>query len=159
MPIPDSNQFGATPIEHAGSGRMGSNRGLLVQGWIGIALWMAVGLVLEGLLGFKSPAYLLDPQRRELFRLAHSHGVLLSLLLIAAALCLRRGVPRAASLPLRIGAVLMPVGFLLSGVRHPEGDPGPAIWLVPPGALITIFGAVLTGLAVKTQWAMTEQDS
>jgi hypothetical protein len=122
----------------------------MVQGWAGIALWMAIGLTLEGLLGYKSPAYLLDPQRRELFRLAHSHGVLLSALLIGAALCGRDITPpRIANHALRAGSLLMPLGFLFAGLWHPEGDPGITIWMVPPGALLVIFGAVATALAWK----------
>ena len=122
--------------------------GLLRQGWISVACWMVVGLLLEGLLGYKAPGYLGDPQRRELFRLAHSHGVLLGVILIIAALTAERyGLPpRLAQLALRIGAVMMPVGFLLAGVWHPEGDPGLAIWMVPPGALLVIFGAVAMAL-------------
>jgi len=125
-------------------------RSLMIQGWAGIAFWMAFGLLLEGLLGYKSPSYLFDQQRRELFRLAHSHGVLLNLLLIVLALCGRHfAPPRIATRSLRAGAVLMPVGFLLAGIWHPEGDPGLGIWLVPPGALMLIFGTVLTAISWK----------
>lgn len=122
---------------------------ILRQGWISVAVWMAVGILLEGLLGYKAPSYLNDPQRRELFRLAHSHGTLLGIVLIVAALTAQRfGVPpKLAQTSLRIGAVMMPVGFLLAGVWHPEGDPGLAIWLVPPGALLVIFGAVAMALS------------
>src|SRR5205085_4690963 len=99
---------------------------LLRQGWVSVAVWMSVGLLLEGLLGYKIPAYLNDPQRRELFRLAHTHGTLLGIVLIVAALVLERGadVPKAARVALHIGAVLMPVGFFVAGVWHPESDPG-----------------------------------
>lgn len=125
---------------------------MLRQGWISVAVWMAVGLLLEGLLGYKAPSYLNDQQRRELFRLAHTHGTLLGVVLIVAALTAQRfGLPpRLAQLALRIGAVMMPVGFLLAGVWHPEGDPGLAIWLVPPGALLVIFGVVAISLSLKT---------
>src|SRR5262249_46745500 len=73
---------------------------LLRQGWMSIALWMSIGLLLEGLLGYKIPAYLNDPQRRELLRLAHTHGTLLGIILVVAALVLERGseVPEAARL-------------------------------------------------------------
>ena len=93
---------------------------LLRQGWVSVAVWMSVGLLLEGLLGYKIPAYLNDPQRRELFRLAHTHGTLLGILLIVAALVLARGVtaPTLAVPALRIGAVLMPVGFFIAGIWH-----------------------------------------
>ena len=125
---------------------------MLRQGWISVAIWMAVGLLLEGLLGYKAPSYLNDPQRRELFRLAHTHGTLLSVVLVVAALTAQRfgAPPKLAQTSLRIGAVMMPVGFLLAGIWHPEGDPGLAIWLVPPGALLVIFGAVATALSLKT---------
>lgn len=122
---------------------------LLRQGWASIAVWMSIGLLLEGLLGYKIPAYLGDPQRRELFRLAHAHGTLLGLLLVVAALVLERGaaVPKAARLALHTGTVLMPVGFFLAGIWHTESDPGLTIWLVPPGALLVIYAAVAFALA------------
>jgi len=122
---------------------------LLRQGWASIAVWMSLGLLLEGLLGYKIPAYLNDPQRRELFRLGHTHGTLLGILLVAAALVVQRGatVPKAAHLALRVGAVLMPAGFFVAGIWHTESDPGLAIWLVPPGALLVIYSAVAFTLA------------
>jgi hypothetical protein len=122
---------------------------LFRQGWASIAVWMSVGLLLEGLLGYKIPAYLNDPQRRELFRLAHTHGTLLGILLIVAALVLARGVsvPPIAATALRIGAILMPVGFFVAGIWHTESDPGLAVWLVPPGALLVIYAAVAFTLA------------
>ena len=125
---------------------------MIFQGWASIAVWMAFGLLLEGLLGFKSPPYLDDLQRRELFRLAHTHGAFLGVVLVVAALCGRRdarSAPRAATLALRIGSLVMPLGFLLAGVWHPEGDPGLAVWLVPPGALMVIFGVIVIALAGK----------
>ena len=133
--------------------------GLLFQGWASIAFWMSLGLLLEGLLGYKVPAYLEDGQRRELFRLAHTHGTLLSVVLIAAALCGRlfdlSPAPVATS-ALRLGALLMPLGFLLGGMWHPEGDPGIAIWLVPPGALMVIFGAIAMALASRKKTSPTD---
>ena len=123
---------------------------MMTQGWVSIALWMSVGLLLEGLIGYKIPAYLNDLQRRELFRLAHTHGTLLGLILVAASLCIRRYIAspmRPAQTALSLGSVVMPLGFLLAGIWHPEGDPGIAIWLVPPGALMVIFGAIALALA------------
>lgn len=125
----------------------------LFQGWISIAVWMTFGLLLEGLLGYKTPVYLLDDERRELFRLAHTHGTLLGLLLIAAALCGQRfslDKLRVALHALRAGSVLMPLGFLLAGIWHYESDPGLAIWLVPPAALLLIFGVVAIAIASRT---------
>ncbi len=121
---------------------------LFRQGWASIAVWMAVGLLLEGLLGYKIPAYLEDAQRRELFRLAHAHGTLLGLLLIVVGLYANRVVApaRFAGWALRVGTLLMPVGFLLAGVWHTEGDPGIFIWLVPPAALLILFAVVSLAL-------------
>jgi hypothetical protein len=121
------------------------------QGWIGLAFWMSFGLLLEGLIGFRSPAYLADPVRRELFRLAHTHGTVLSILLLIAFVFLEmRSIdPPAAGLwSLRIGAILMPVGFLLGGVWHYESDPGIFIFLAPLGGLAIIFGVI--SIAVST---------
>ena len=113
---------------------------------------MTFGLLIEGLLGYKTPAYLLDNERRELFRLAHTHGTFLGLLLITAALCGQRfnlSPPRAAITALRVGAALMPLGFLFAGIWHYESDPGLGIWLVPPSALLLIFGVVALALASR----------
>jgi hypothetical protein len=123
---------------------------ILFQGWLSIAVWMMFGLLLEGLLGYKIPSYMSDPQRRELFQLAHAHGTLLGIVLVIAALCAKSfalEIPRHAQIALRVGALLMPLGFLLAGVSHPEGDPGMAIWLVPFAALLVIFGAISIALA------------
>lgn len=119
--------------------------GMIRQGWISVAVWMLFGLLLEGFLGYKFPNYLNDSQRRELFRLAHTHGTFLGLLLIAAALYGQRSavpLPGIATRALRLGTFLMPLGFLLGGLWHTEGDPGLGIWLVAPSALLVIFGAI-----------------
>ncbi|HVF90858.1 MAG TPA: hypothetical protein VNH22_12375 [Blastocatellia bacterium] len=126
--------------------------GVTFQGWASIAFWMIFGLLLEGFLGYKIPGYLEDGQRRELFRLAHTHGTFLGLVLVAAALCGKAGTvapPRLAIAAIRAGAILMPLGFFLAGIWHPEGDPGLAIWLVPPSALLVIFGAISLGLSTR----------
>ncbi|MEW6129868.1 MAG: hypothetical protein AB1757_22700 [Acidobacteriota bacterium] len=124
---------------------------MLVQGWASIAFWMMFGLLLEGLIGYKIPAYLEDAQRRELFRLAHTHGTLLGLLLVIGALCAKNfalEIVKAPRVALRLGVVLMPLGFFLSGIRHTETDPGLAIWLVPVAALLIIWAAIAFVLAL-----------
>jgi hypothetical protein len=125
---------------------------MMRQGWMAVAFWMTFGLLLEGLLGYKIPSYLDDSQRRELMRLAHTHGTLLGLVLVAAALCGERlaiAPARPIRFALRAGALLMPLGFLLAGIWHPEGDPGVAIWLVPLAALLAIFGVIGLALSAK----------
>jgi hypothetical protein len=114
---------------------------------------MTFGVFLEGLLGFKTPSYLQDEQRRELFRLAHTHGTFLGLVLIAAAISGQRfkfSPPRFAVIAFRLGATIMPIGFLLAGIWHYESDPGLAIWLVPPAALLLVFASVAFALASRT---------
>lgn len=124
--------------------------GLMFQGWLSVALWMMFGLLLEGLLGYKIPVYLEDTERRELFRLAHAHGTLLGLVLVVAALWVeKKALARGALVALRTGAIVMPLGFALAGVWHPEGDPGLFIWLVPPGALFVIFGTLALALSAR----------
>ena len=135
--------------------------GAELQGWVrqsifqalvSIAAWMAFGLLLEGLLGYKTPAYLQDPQRRELFRLAHAHGTLLGVVLLAAALVTDRlnlEISRSARVALRVGVVILPLGFLLAGIWHYEGDPGVAIYLVPAAALLVIYAVLALALAAR----------
>lgn len=125
---------------------------LAFQGWLSLAFWMSFGLLLESLMAYKSPAYLDDLQRRELFRLAHAHGSLLGVVLVVAAVWAKgisARLSRLAIIALRLGSVVMPMGFLAAGLWHPESDPGLAIWLVPAGALPLIFG--LTSIALSSR--------
>lgn len=123
---------------------------LASQGWFSLAIFMAFGLLFEGLIGYRSPAYLNDGMRRELFRLAHAHGTILSLVLLIADEYLTSKdvvIPRPAILSLRIGAIIMPLGFLLGGIWHTETDPHFSIILSPIGGVMLIFGIVAIALA------------
>ena len=100
------------------------------------------------------PALLDDPVRRDLFRLAHAHGTLLNLVLIAAAICTRLELIRLgpiASLGLRSAVVLLPLGFLLGGLWHYKDDPGLGIFLVPAGALLLLATLVQVGWSTAKQ--------
>ena len=122
------------------------------QGWISLAIWMSAGLLFEGLIGFRAPAYLQDATRRELFRLAHAHGTVLNILLLVAALYLSKNLvapPSAAIWCLRIGVVLMPLGFLLGGVWHYESDPNPLIVAAPLGGLLVIFAVISFSFSIR----------
>jgi hypothetical protein len=113
------------------------------QAWFGLLFWMSMGLLFEGLIGFRAPVYLQDPLRRELFRLAHAHGTLLSVLLLVVNLYLLKELispPKIAVRGLQAGTVLMPLGFLLGGASHYESDPNFLIFLSPVGGLLIIFG-------------------
>lgn len=123
---------------------------LLRQGWISLALWIAFGILIEGMIGFRTPALLDDPMRRDLFRLAHAHGTLLNLVLLVAAICARLDLiafSRSSSICLRLAVILLPVGFLLAGVWHYRDDPGLGIFFVPIGAALLLFAAF--GLALS----------
>jgi hypothetical protein len=125
-----------------------------VHGWLSLAFWISFGLLLESLMAYKSPAYLEDPQRRELFRLAHAHGSVLGMVLIIAAIWARgigARLSRLAVVALRLGAVVMPLGFLAAGLWHPDSEPGLAIWLVPAGALPLIFSLTSIALSSRTK--------
>ena len=125
--------------------------GLIRQGWISLAAWIVFGLLIEGLIGFRSPVLLDDSIRRDMFRLAHAHGTLLNLLLITAAICARLDLirlGRVTSLGLRAAVVLLPGGFLLGGIWHFKDDPGLAIFLVPVGAVLLLAAALQIGCSV-----------
>jgi hypothetical protein len=124
---------------------------LIGQGWISLAAWIVFGLLIEGLIGFRSPVLLDDSIRRDMFRLAHAHGTLLNLVLIAAAICARLDLihfGRVTSLGLRAAVVLLPGGFLLGGIWHFKDDPGVAIFLVPVGAVLLLTTALQIGCSV-----------
>lgn len=117
-------------------------------GWTALLAWMCVGLLLELFHGLKLAGYLLDPLRRELWTLAHFHGALLSVVNLvyvrwAEAPGLSAAVRARASRALIAGSVLMPVGFLLGGLQHYEGDPGLGILLAPLGALALLYPVAL----------------
>ena len=125
--------------------------GLIRQGWISLALWIAFGILIEGFSAFRSPAYLDDTVRREMFRLAHAHGTLLNLLLLGAAICARLDLIRLGpmtSLGLCAAAVLLPAGFLFAGLWHFKDEPGLAILLVPVGAVLLLVTAVYISLTL-----------
>lgn len=118
--------------------------------WFSLLFWMSAGLLFEGLIGFRAPVYLQDPVRRELFRLAHAHGTLLSILLLVVNLYLLKGIispPKIAVRALQAGVIIMPLGFLLGGAWHYESDPGPLIFLAPIGGLLIIFGIAAIALS------------
>ncbi len=141
------------PVAGAGPGDEGLAARHRRFGWTALLVWMGMGLALETFHGFKVPGYLLDPLRRELVTLAHFHGALLAMLnLVYVRWAEAPGVPGAArsraSWSLIAGSVLMPLGFLLGGLVHFEGDPGLGIALAPLGAL-----ALLVPVVVQTRAA------
>jgi hypothetical protein len=127
-------------------------RSLLRQSFIGIAAWMSFGLLLEGFIGFRVSGYMSVSIRRELFQLAHTHGTLLSLLLLISALTISKGLVypnKFAVLSLRIGTILMPLGFLLGGIQPNKEEPNALVFLAPIGGILVIFGVVNLVFSIK----------
>ena len=130
----------------------------LVFGWWALASFVLLGIVLEGLHGFKASWYL-DPAyetRRLLWRLAHAHGTLLSLVQLGFAATIPsvstdpRNL-RVTSTLLLLAGLLLPSGFFLGGTTLYGGDPGPGILLAP-------IGAIMLWIAVcRMAWAVTFQ--
>jgi hypothetical protein len=128
-----------------------SGAGLIRQGWISLALWIAFGILVEGFNAFRSPGLVDDAVRREMFRLAHAHGTLLNLILLAAAICARLELirlGRVTSFELRAAVILLPAGFLFGGLWHFRDEPGLGISLVPIGAVLLLATAVHISLTL-----------
>jgi hypothetical protein len=130
----------------------------LLLGWGALFFFIILGTCLEYFHAFKVPLYVdLDHQtRRLLWRLAHAHGALLSLLHLGAATTFswlgERRAPQAAaviSFCLTGALFALPLGFFLGGLSAVDGDPGAFIALVPVGALFLLCGVGLLFLAVK----------
>lgn len=115
-------------------------------GWTSLALWACAGVALEAAHAFKVSAYLDDELARTLLRLAHAHGVGLSLVVIvfgaAAVPRLDEGLARHLGSALGAAAILVPLGFALGAIAHPEGDPSLGILLAPLGALALVYALV-----------------
>jgi len=118
----------------------------LRYGWWTLFVFLALGVVLETLHGFKLGWYLdvSNQTRRLMFTLAHAHGTLLALVNIAAGLTLRTVKevvisPRASS-ALIWGSAILPAGFFLGGIIVHDGDPSLGVALVPIGALLLLYG-------------------
>lgn len=122
-------------------------------GWTSLACWAALGLGLETMHGFKVGLYLDDELGRMLLRLAHAHGVGLSLVVLVYAFA---GVPVLATRPdggrgigrlIRAAALLIPLGFALGAIGHPEGDPSLLVILVPAGGALLLVALIALAIA------------
>lgn len=120
-------------------------------GWWSLLVFTALGLMLEGLHGFKVDAYLnvSSESRRLLWTLAHAHGTLLSVVHVIVGVTLRV-VPelRAANQrlifrSLMAATILLPGGFFLGGVVFYAGDPGLGALLIPVGAALLLLAVFL----------------
>ena len=132
----------------------------MVIGWWSLLIFVALGLVLESLHGFKVAWYVNSGQpetTRLMLRLAHAHGTFPWSVSQAGGFS-----PKSrsrASRSLQGAGILIPAGFLLAGmpgfVRTGGlrlgvlgGDPGLGIVLVPIGALLLLLAVFLTARGV-----------
>jgi hypothetical protein len=114
-------------------------------------VFTALGLVLEGLHGFKVGAYLnvSNESRRLMWTLAHAHGTLLSLVNVIFGLSLRivpelrAGSQRFISACLIGASILLPGGFFLGGVVLYGGDPGIGSFVITVGATLLLMAIFL----------------
>ena len=124
-------------------------------GWWSLLVFLALGLALETLHGFKVGFYLdvANSTRRLMWTLAHAHGALLGLIHVVVGLGLRvapdAAPPRLALLSRALvgASVLLPGGFFLGGVTFYSGDPGVGVALVPVGAVLLLLAVLLAARA------------
>lgn len=113
-------------------------------GWTLLLVSLAFGVVLEALEGFRWAPLVRDMWKQRLWSLAHFHGAafgLLNLLYVqwADTRALSEARRTSASRALMLGSAAMPLGFLLGGIGHPEGDPSLGIFLAPVGGLLLLY--------------------
>jgi hypothetical protein len=138
----------APPTDSTGGLALRISRRHLLIGWLGLFIFLGLGIGLEAFHGLKTGYYLdaRNASRRLMFTLAHSHGTLFAVINIVFALCVGRlrkahGTRlKAASFGLVGGLVALPMGFLLGGLKLYGGDPGPGVLLVPVGAILMLVG-------------------
>ncbi len=125
-------------------------------GWWSLLAFLATGIILEALHGFKVPWYLNvgNETRRLMFTLGHAHGTLFAIVNIALGCSCTLLAPRlkyshftAASFLLKISTLAMPIGFILGGVQIYAGDPGVGIVLVPVAAILLLVAIAKIALA------------
>lgn len=127
-------------------------------GWWSLFFFAGLGFVLELLHAFKVGMYLdvSNESRRLMWRLAHTHGTLLSVVHIVFGLG-TRVVPELGAGSVRliswclIGASLsLPGGFFVGGIATYAGDPGVGAILVPIGATLLLIAIFL--VARRVAW-------
>jgi hypothetical protein len=126
----------------------------LRAGYWGLAVFIALGILLESLHAFKAGFYLDvgNETRRLLFRLAHTHGTLLSVINIVYALTIRAYASVKSPLAsgcLLVAQLLVPGGFFLGGVWVHGGDPGLGVALVPAGAAALFFAVIIIATRIS----------
>ena len=115
------------------------------------ALFLAMGVWLEAMIGLRLAGWVDDPLRREFLRLGHAHGGLLALVNVGLAWGLTHlKTPDVWARSIRVaaltGAALVGAGFVLGGLLHGPTDPGPPILVVPAGAFMLLVSLTAAAL-------------
>lgn len=129
-----------------------------------LAGFLAMGMVLEAMIGLRLGALVDDPLRREFLRLGHAHGGLLALVNVGLGWALERlATPPGWATRIRLaawsGALLVGLGFVGGGLWHGPTDPGPPVLLVPAGALMLVASLVATAMLRSTPEDRSDQAS
>ena len=131
----------------------------LCFGWWSLLVFLTLGAILEGLLGFKIIFYtsVTNETRRLMWTLAHAHGSLLALVHVAFGATLLLSAswnPASRTLASRClcgASLLIPSGFFLGGVVVYDGDPSLGILLLPVGAVLLFVAVLVTARAVTAR--------
>lgn len=116
-----------------------------------LALFVASGLWLEANLGLRLSGVMNDPLRREFLRLGHAHGGVLAIANVVLSYAMGRlGTPASWAGKIRwaslTGVVLVSGGFVVGGLTHGPTDPGPAVLVVPAGAICLLASFAATAI-------------
>ena len=125
-------------------------------GWWSFLVFVTLGLVLETLHGLKLGVYMdvANGTRRLMWTLAHAHGTVLSLVHVLFGLSagllghVSANRLRFIASCLTAATVLLPGGFVLSGIIVYSGDPGLSILVVPAGAVLLIVAVFVIARSV-----------
>ena len=114
---------------------------------------VAGGVSLLGFISRRTPGYLDNPVRQNLFRAGHAHaGVLLILALVGILYVdqsdLSPGTRTLVRTGLALAPILMPAGFFFSVLRPDADRPNRLIVLVYLGALSLAAAAVTLGVSL-----------
>lgn len=126
----------------------------LLAGWLGLFVFLSMGIALEVLHGLKVSAYLdlRNSTRRLMWTLGHAHGSLFSLISLAWAWTMSQlpanRIHRVASWGILGGLLFLPLGFVLGGASARDGDPGVGILFVPLGAGFLLIGVLAATFSV-----------
>ena len=126
-------------------------------GWWSLLVFLGLGFLLEALWGFRIQWFVADETRRTMWRLAHAHGTLISLMHVVFGVTLAATglagprIRRVAS-PCLIGASFtLPIGFFLGGLFTYSTEPGLGVLLVPVGGLLLLIAIYLMASAFSGQ--------